>query len=102
MAEGFADFRQRPESGWQFCFEVGFDRAGQHGGGTLGPDGHHNGIAVHDGGGDELAVGKVIDDVDQCALGCCDGGGAGVFGGVFIGAIEKGCANGVAVCPSRG
>ena len=68
---------------------VGFDGAGKNGCRPFGADSHHNGVAVDDGGGDELAVGEVIDDIDQRALGGGDGGGAGVFGGVFVCCVKQ-------------
>ena len=89
LAKPFADARQRTQCCGQAFLQVGLDRAGQHGGGPFGADGDGDGITVNNSGRDKGAVVQVIDDIDQRTLGPCDGGGAGVFHGIFVSGVEQ-------------
>jgi hypothetical protein len=95
-AEGLADAGQEAEPGRQHRLDLGLDLAGEHRGGALGADGDGHGVAVDDGGGDEVGS-EVVDDVDERAGGAADRGGAGVLGRVAVGAVEQCRAGGVAV-----
>ena len=96
-AKRLADARQRAQRSGQALLKVGLDRARQHGRGPFGADGHGDGIAVDDGGGDEFAVVQVVDDVDQRAVGLGDGGGAGILDLVLVGGVEQRRTGGVTV-----
>ena len=78
-----------PSRDGQARLQIGLDRAGEHRGRALGADGDGHRVAVDDGGGDELAVVQVVDDVDQRAVRPRDRGGAGVLGRVLVGGIEE-------------
>jgi hypothetical protein len=87
-ADGFPDACERAERGWQPRLQVGLDRARQNGGRALGADRDGHGIAVDDGGRDEIAVLQIVDDVDQRALGAGDVGDTGVLGRILGCAVD--------------
>jgi len=101
-AECFADTGQGAQLRWQLFLKVTLDRAGQNRGSTLCADGHDNGVPVDDCRCDELAVGKVVDDVDARAIAVGYIGHAGVFGRIFVGRIEQDGTHGIAGFHSAG
>ncbi len=90
--KGFADPRHQTEIGGKLFFQRFLDRTRQNRCRAFGADGNRHRVTVHDGGGDELAIGKVVDDVNQRPIAMGKRGHPGIFAVIFICGIEEGGA----------
>ena len=96
LAKGLAHTRQQAQPGGQARFQVCLDLARQNRGRAFGTDGDDDGVAVDDGGSDELAARQIVDNVDDGTV--CGGQlqGASVQHGILVRTIGDHAAQRVA------
>jgi hypothetical protein len=89
LAKTLPDTGESTEVGREPFLRLRFDATGEDGGCTLRTDGNGNGIAVHDCGGDEIAVIEIIDDIDQRPGGMADPCDTGILRHILIRAVDQ-------------
>ena len=89
VAECLADTCEDAKRCRQLRLQIGLDGPGKDRGGAFGPDRNGYRVTVHDGRGDELAVIKIVDNIDQCALSIGNRRDARVLGIIFVSSVKQ-------------
>ena len=89
MAESLSNPGKNTQRHWQLRLNICLDLASNHRSSAFGPDGHNHGVAINNRRGDELAVCKVINDVDLCTICMSNGRDAGVLNIILICGVEQ-------------
>ena len=100
MTEGLSNARQQTERGGEALLQISLDRAGQYRRRAFGSNRDCDWVTIDYGGRDELAVGKVVDDVYLSTIRVGQGRNAGIFRVILIRGVEQDRAHRVACLQS--